>query len=704
MFKIKYFKRRLERKVNKVEHKTARLERISLILHESFNDVVFNNECRQDCSSSNDESQSEDSIIQEGRIQEDCTATVSTNLDGNDDYNDNFDDNNQSNGNIDINGSVGDSSSNGYDSDDSGSTESTNFDTDRDHNQIELYFENDKEKEAYFIKVLRIWALQSGLLSMRKLDSLLAQLKPLFHNIPLSYKTLLDTPSSIQIMQITGGQLWYKGITTNLNSMNLKSYLEIHKKIVIDVNADGLPLFKSSREHFWPLLGRLVGTKNQPFVISLTLFQSAIVSELHEFLYYFVNEIHYLKENGYMYNDQRFEFCIQNFICDAPARSFMKGIVEHGAYFACEKTNESFINRDQSNHHRHNNQSPLEELGIGMVSQFPLDGMHLVYLGVFRRLLLAWQKWNGPWKLHVRTVAQISDDLLVGKTTCPQDFNRKPRNLNELKYYKATEFRRLLLYDGIVVLKNHLNENIYKHFLLLHCAIYILSSPSLVQTFCHYAEEFLNIFISHSVVIYGQKFVVYNVHSLCHLAQECYLHGDLESFSAFVFENKLKSLKASLKSGYKPLQQAAFRDIESSENIDIIMDKKDNQVTLSMSHFYDNEVLNGQQYRRISINNVVLQLNGKDSYVKMNNEEVIAIVNIVQRDDRVFLIGHAFLRSEDFYQYPISSSLLGICMVSHKDEQRKIFPISDIKAKCWMIPYEECYVCIPLLHTSPIFN
>lgn len=154
-----------------------------------------------------------------------------------------------------------------------------------------------------------------------------------------------------------------------------------------------------------------------------------------------------------------------------------------------------------------------------MVSQFPLDEIHLVYLGVFRRLLLAWQKWNGPRKLHESIVAKISSELLVGKTTFPQDFNRKPRNFNELKYYKATEFRGLLLYDGIVVLKDHLNENIYKHFLLLHCIIFILTSPSFVQIFPHYAEKLLNIFISHSVKIYDQKFVVYNVYSLSHLAR-----------------------------------------------------------------------------------------------------------------------------------------------------------------------------------------
>lgn len=165
-----------------------------------------------------------------------------------------------------------------------------------------------------------------------------------------------------------------------------------------------------------------------------------------------LGEIYYLQENGYMYNGQRFEFSINNFICDASARSLLEGIVD-GAYFACEKctvesdwmdnrmtypnlneslrTDESFINREQPNHHRHNDQSPLEELGIGMVSQFPLDGMHLVYLGVVSRLLLVWQKWNGLWKLRASIVAQISDELLIAKSTwtTPQDFNPKPRNL-----------------------------------------------------------------------------------------------------------------------------------------------------------------------------------------------------------------------------------------------------------------------------------
>lgn len=62
-------------------------------------------------------------------------------------------------------------------------------------------------------------------------------------------------------------------------------------------------------------------------------------------------------------------------------------------------------------------------------------------------------------------------------------------------------------------------------------------------------------------------FVIYNVHALAHLAQECLSYGSLDKFSAFPYENFLKSFKNSLKSGYKPLQQAARRDLEKTVSI-----------------------------------------------------------------------------------------------------------------------------------------
>ncbi|KAG8175775.1 hypothetical protein JTE90_029260 [Oedothorax gibbosus] len=53
------------------------------------------------------------------------------------------------------------------------------------------------------------------------------------------------------------------------------------------------------------------------------------------------------------------------------------------------RTDESFATKQQPNHHV--GRSPLTELDIGLVSKFPHDPMHLVYLCVMRRLLYRWK-------------------------------------------------------------------------------------------------------------------------------------------------------------------------------------------------------------------------------------------------------------------------------------------------------------------------
>lgn len=90
-----------------------------------------------------------------------------------------------------------------------------------------------------------------------------------------------------------------------------------------------------------------------------------------------------------------------------------------------------------------------------MVSQFPLDYMHLVCLGVMKR------------RLGSRVIDDISQHLLNLKSHIPSEFARKPRSLKEIDRWKATEFRQFLLYTGPVVLAEILHPNMYKNFLLL---------------------------------------------------------------------------------------------------------------------------------------------------------------------------------------------------------------------------------------------
>lgn len=122
--------------------------------------------------------------------------------------------------------------------------------------------------------------------------------------------------------------------------------------------------------------------------------------------------------------------------------------------------------------------------------------MHLVCLGVMRKLIHLWL--SGPINKNIRLpsniVEEISNALTSLTNSIPFNFNRKLRALKYLKYWKATEFRLFLLYLEPLVLYKSLRKDLYNHFLILHVAITILTSPvlSLNDVNVSYAEQLLN--------------------------------------------------------------------------------------------------------------------------------------------------------------------------------------------------------------------
>ncbi|XP_024879120.1 uncharacterized protein LOC112459317 [Temnothorax curvispinosus] len=83
--------------------------------------------------------------------------------------------------------------------------------SDHEDNDLMIQFENDEDRSFYALATLREWALEGGVLSMKKLNNLLLRLRVLFPNLPKSYKTLLQTPPILGVQQLPdGSQLWYK--------------------------------------------------------------------------------------------------------------------------------------------------------------------------------------------------------------------------------------------------------------------------------------------------------------------------------------------------------------------------------------------------------------------------------------------------------------------------------------------------------------
>lgn len=579
-----------------------------------------------------------------------------------------------------------------------------------------------QDVEAYLLNFLKEWGVRD--VSFHKIDQLLAGLRIIFPCLPKSYKTLLHTSRSVNIKEVGQGLMWYKTIKANLDEILTDDYLQNNNQIVMDINIDGVQLYKSTDDQFWPILGCLIGDRF-PFIIGIW-YGNAKPDDLEGYLSDFIAEVKNLTSNGYDFHGTNISFSIDNYILDAPARQFVKGIHSHNSTFCCEKctvegvrhknrqvflndkaplrTDESFRNRDQIEHHKY--MSPLErDLQCGMVSTFRLDPMHLVYAGVFKRWL---QFLFGivitRGKINNRAKSQLSLEMLHCSSWVPIEFNRRPRCLSKISKYKATELRRILLYDGVRIFKNTLPPNIYKNYLLLHSAIYILSSLTLVQNpnMLNAAQEILKEFVKHSSKIFGKCFVVYNVHCLIHLADECRNHGTLESFSAFKFENFMGVMKRHLRSTYKPLHQLIKRDAETKGQLVPKKDRDESNKILLKNKCKRQNDFEGEQFNTIVLYGVTLTNNNTNSCFKTKCGKIIILDMIIRTPQNdIFLLGYRFLEQEDYYNFPIASSELGIVKVSRLQSERTAYKIKHFFCKCVLFPdNNETFVCIPLVHCN----
>lgn len=83
-----------------------------------------------------------------------------------------------------------------------------------------------------------------------------------------------------------------------------------------------------------------------------------------------------------------------------------------------------------------------------MISQIPLDYMHLVCLGVMKRMLQLWVKGNKNIRLPRKDISSVSRNLIAIKSCIPSEFARKPRTLCDIDRWKATSIFILYRYSS----------------------------------------------------------------------------------------------------------------------------------------------------------------------------------------------------------------------------------------------------------------
>ena len=412
-------------------------------------------------------------------------------------------------------------------------------------------------------------------------DSLLKLLKENGHpELPGSARTLLHTAREVETQVKSGMDYIYFDIKSELvKHLNMYSleYRTSIDDIEISLNIDGLPLFVSSKKTLWPVLCALWLKPVKIFPVALLCGRSK--PENLDFLQDTMDGLQGLLNTGLDLDGKHIDIHLRCIVCDAPAKALVKNIKQYSGYYGCDRccqkgqwlgrltyqetdnltlrTDVSFRQEQQQQHHH--GRSPFCDLPIDMVSAFPVDYMHQVCIGVMKRLLLMWLRGKRTVKMSAGQVQEVSRRLENLQQFTPSLFARKPRGLLEIDRWKATEFRQFLLYTGKLVLKGVLKQDLFDHFMTFSVAICILISPQLALLHNTYAKDLLRYFVEQGRYLYGPEFLVYNVHSMLHLAADALVFGNLDKFSAFPFENYLCQLKRLVRSGKNPLAQIVKR-------------------------------------------------------------------------------------------------------------------------------------------------
>jgi len=107
--------------------------------------------------------------------------------------------------------------------------------------------------------------------------------------------------------------------------------------ISININIDGIPLYQDSRSFYaYPILLQLC-IPNASKLICLGVYLSESGNEnkipaINNFLEDFVEDMSHMLREGLTIGVKHFAVGIQAFVCDAPARSELKRIVNHNSY------------------------------------------------------------------------------------------------------------------------------------------------------------------------------------------------------------------------------------------------------------------------------------------------------------------------------------------------------------------------------------
>jgi len=354
--------------------------------------------------------------------------------------------------------------------------------------------------------------------------------------------------------------------------------------------------------------------------------------------------------------------------------------------------------------------------GFDLGQDVPIDYMHQVLIGCMKKflvsVLIGVAGRRGRHKLNSAGLDEYNRRIVrLEKYTSINDFARCPRPIPMLPRMKATEIRFNLIYSSIILFDKLFPvdpitgvSDCYETLLHFHIAMRILASPALVKLKgkLEEAHAFMMIFVNNCKELFGNTYMVPNMHLMTHIVTDCKRFGDVNSFSSFPFENFLHILKNQVKGYSKPLPQACRRLAEHRN------DPRNNVPVVSKTLTY---TLRNNGKTLVFPDFVIIARkkggNCADCACMLKTQEVILVDEIKQTENGVNIIGKKVdlsiaykLRRADKPKVPFPSTEVGEFRgVEHAQSITR--SADEIKNKMFYYqppdPNEKCWI-MALLH------
>lgn len=125
------------------------------------------------------------------------------------------------------------------------------------------------------------------------------------------------------------GHYWHNGLKEGL-IVYLQNQSVIPDNISLNVNIDGLPVYKSSKHQLWPILCNIFELSTLPPIVVGIYAGESKPKDLGSFLRMFVDEMSVLIKNNLEITQvdgtkKTVKVQIRAVICDSPARAMIKG-------------------------------------------------------------------------------------------------------------------------------------------------------------------------------------------------------------------------------------------------------------------------------------------------------------------------------------------------------------------------------------------